>query len=84
MPFANLRTFLRLHSEAVITKIDHASESIFFDEKGRQWVMIFDGTKVEGVWDMTPADDNWDEIVQDQQERRAAWSVGACFGGWKA
>ena len=41
--------------------------------------MIFTGTEVEGVWDMTPADDNWDEIVQDQQERR---SVGACFGGW--
>jgi hypothetical protein len=81
MPFANLRTFLRLHPEATITKVDHTAESIFFDEKGRQWVMIFTGTEVEGVWDMTPADDNW---VQDQQERRAARSVGACFGGWKA
>ena len=81
MPLENLRTFLRTCPDAVITKIDHASESIFFNEKGRQWVMIFTGTKVDGVWDMTPADDNWDEIVQDQQERR---SVGACFGGWKA
>ena len=81
MPFENLRTFLRLEPTANITKIDHASESIFFTDKGRQWVMIFTGTEVEGVWDMTPADDNWDEIVQDQQERR---SVGACFGGWKA
>ena len=81
MPLENLRTFLRTCPDATITKIDHPSESIFFNEKGRQWVMIFPGTEVDGVWDMTPADDNWDEIVQDQQERR---SVGACFGGWKA
>ena len=80
MPLKNLRTFLRTCPDAYITKIDHASESIFFNEKGRQWVMIFTGTEVDGVWDMTPAD-NWDEIVQDQQERR---SIGACFGGWKA
>lgn len=80
MPLENLRTFLRTCPDAVITKIDHPSESIFFTEKGRQWVMIFDGEKVEGVWDMTRADDNWDEIAQDQMERR---SVGACFGGWK-
>ena len=81
MPLENLRTFLRTCPDATITKIDHPSESIFFNEKGRQWVRIFDGEKVDGVWDMTPADDNWDEIVQDQQERR---SVGACFGGWTA
>ena len=83
MPFENLRTFLRLHPEATITKIDHASECIFFTEKVRQWVMIFDGEKVEGVWDMTHGEpgDHWDEIVQEQQERRP---VGACFGGWKA
>ena len=81
MPFENLRTFLRLEPTGCITKIDHGSESIFFTDKGRQWVMTFTGTEVAGVWDMTPADDNWDEIVQDQQERR---SVGACFGGWKA
>ena len=71
MPLENLRTFLRTCPDATITKIDHASESIFFTEKNRQWVMIFDGEKVDGVWDMTPADDNWDEIAQDQQERRA-------------
>ena len=81
MPFANLRTFLRLHPAAYVTKVDHASESIFFTEEHRQWVMIFEGENVVGVWDMTPADDNWDEIVQDQMERR---SVGACFGGWSA
>lgn len=81
MPLENLRTFLRQCPDAHITKIDHPSESIFFTEKGRQWVMIFTGTEVEGVWDMTRADDNWDEIAQDQMERR---SVGACFGGWKA
>mgnify|MGYP006908353446 CR=1 FL=1 len=84
MPLENLRTFLRTCPDAHITKIDHASESIFFTEKNRQWVMIFTGTEVDGVWDMTPADDNWDEIVQDQQERRASMSVGACFGGWTA
>jgi len=83
MPLENLRTFLRTCPEAVITKIDHASDSIFFTEQNRQWVMIFTGTEVEGVWDMTSADDNWDEIAQDQMERRASWSVGACFGGWK-
>ena len=80
MPLENLATFLRTSPDAVIDKIDHPNESIFFTEKGRQWVMIFDGEKVEGVWDMTRADDNWDEIAQDQQERR---SVGACFGGWR-
>ena len=81
MPLENLRTFLRLHPEATITKVDHASDSIFFTEGYREWVMIFEGTDIIGVWDMTPADDNWDEIVQDQMERR---SVGACFGGWTA
>ena len=68
MPIENLRTLLRLHPSATITEVDHAGESIFFHEKGRDWVMIFDGKKVEGVWDMTRADDNWDEIAQDQQE----------------
>jgi hypothetical protein len=68
MPIENLRTLLRLHPSATITEVDHAGESIFFTEKGRDWVMIFDGKKVEGVWDMTRADDNWDEIAQDQME----------------
>lgn len=79
MPLENLRTLLRLHPSATITEVDHAGDSIFFTEKGRQWVMIFTGTEVDGVWDMTRAADNWDEIAQDQQERRAAWSVG----GWR-
>ena len=77
MPFENLRTFLRTCPDATITKIDHPSESIFFNEKGRQWVMIFTGTEVDGVWDMTP--DDWSEVAQDQNEAR---SVGACFG-WR-
>ena len=68
MPIENLRTLLRLHPSATITEVDHAGESIFFTEKGRDWVMIFDGKKVEGVWDMSRADDNWDEIAQDQME----------------
>lgn len=79
MPFENLRAFLRLHPTASMTKVDHPSESIFFTEKGRQWVMIFAGTEVEGVWDMTP--DDWAEAAQDQNEAR---SVAAAFGGWKA
>ena len=77
MPLENLRTFLRTCPDATITKIDHPSESIFFNEKGRQWVMIFDGEKVDGVWDMTP--DDWAEAAQNQNEAR---SVGACFG-WR-
>ena len=77
MPFENLRTFLRTCPDATITKIDHGSESIFFTDKGRQWVMIFTGTEVDGVWDMTP--DDWSEAAQDQHEAR---SVGACFG-WR-
>ena len=77
MPFENLRTFLRLHPSATISKVDHPSESIFFHEKGREWVMTFTGTEVDGVWDMTP--DDWAEAAQDQQEAR---SVGACFG-WR-
>ena len=77
MPLENLRTFLRLAPPGCITKIDHASESIFFPDKGRQWVMIFTGTEVDGVWDMTP--DDWSEAAQDQNEAR---SVGACFG-WR-
>jgi hypothetical protein len=79
MPFENLRTFLRLHPTASMTKVDHPNESIFFHEKGRQWVMIFTGAEVEGVWDMTP--DDWAEAAQDQNEAR---SVAAAFGGWKA
>ena len=78
MPLENLRTFLRKHPNAVISKIDHPSESIFFHEKGREWVMIFDKTDVVGVWDMAPS--RWEEQAQDQMERR---SVGACFGGWR-
>lgn len=77
MPLENLRTFLRLEPTGCITKIDHASESIFFTDKGRQWVMIFTGTEVDGVWDMTP--DDWAEAAQNQNEAR---SVGACFG-WR-
>jgi hypothetical protein len=79
MPLENLATFLRKHPNAVISKIDHPSESIFFHEKGREWVMIFDKTDVVGVWDMSPS--RWEEQAQDQMERR---SVGACFGGWRA
>jgi hypothetical protein len=79
MPFANLRTFLRLHPDASISKVDHPNDSIFFHEKGREWVMIFESTDVVGVWDMTP--DDWAEDAQDQQESR---SVAAAFGGWKA
>ena len=77
MPFENLRTFLRLHPDASISKVDHPSESIFFHEKGREWVMTFTGTEVDGVWDMTP--DDWAEAAQNQNEAR---SVGACFG-WR-
>ena len=79
MPFENLRTFLRLHPTASISKVDHPNDSIFFHEKGREWVMIFESTDVVGVWDMTPA--CWAEDAQDQQESR---SVAAAFGGWKA
>jgi len=57
--------------------VDHPSESIFFHEKGREWVMTFTGTEVDGVWDMTP--DDWAEAAQNQNEAR---SVGACFG-WR-
>ena len=79
MPFENLRTFLRLHPDASITKVDHGSDSIHFHEKGREWVMIFENTDVVGVWDMSPS--CWAEDAQDQQEAR---SVAAAFGGWKA
>ena len=70
MPLANLITFLHKHPHATNTRVDHAASSIFFTEKGRQWVMIFDGDTVVGVWDMTPAD--WSEAAQDQAEARAA------------
>tara|TARA_R110002072_G_scaffold45720_1_gene127259 strand:+ start:222 stop:464 length:243 start_codon:yes stop_codon:yes gene_type:complete len=80
MPFENLRTFLRLHPDASISKVDHPNDSIFFHEKGREWVMIFENTDVVGVWDMSPS--RWAEVAQDQQER-AAMKV-AVFGGWKA
>ena len=79
MPFENLRTFLRLHPDASITKVDHGSDSIHFHEKGREWAMLFDGTDVVGVWDMSPS--CWAEDAQDQMEAR---SVAAVFGGWKA
>ena len=79
MPFENLRTFLRLHPDASISKVDHGSDSIFFHEKGREWVMIFENTDVVGVWDMSPS--CWAEAAQDQSEAR---SVAAAFGGWKA
>ena len=61
-----LNTLLRRHPDCIISKVDHPSESIFFTEKGREWVMIFDGTDVVGVWDMTPS--CWTEQAQDQQE----------------
>ena len=79
MPFTNLVTFVRKHPDGIITKVDHPNESIFFTEKGRHWVMIFSGEKVDGVWDMTP--DDWSEAAQNQAESR---SFGACFGGWRA
>jgi len=59
-------TLLRRHPDCLISKIDHPSESIFFTEDNRQWVMVFDGTDVVGVWDMTPS--CWTEQAQDQQE----------------
>lgn len=80
MPFENLRTFLRFHPNASITEVDHANESIHFHEKGREWAMLFDGTDVVGVWDMSPA--CWAEEAQDQMERTAM--KVAVFGGWKA
>ena len=80
MPFENLRTFLRLHPSASITKVDHPNDSIFFHEKGREWVMIFENTDVVGVWDMSPS--CWAEEAQDRQERTAM--KVAVFGGWKA
>ena len=69
MPLENLATLLRKHPTAVISKIDHANNSIFFTERNRQWVMVFLGTAIAGVWDMTGVGgDNWDERAQDQQE----------------
>ena len=68
MPVENLATFLRLHPDAVISKIDHPSESIFFSENGRQQVMIFLGTEVVGVWFHEHTRADWSEIAQDQQE----------------
>lgn len=69
MPFENLATFLRKHPTAKITKIDHKNECIFFTEDNRRWVMVFEGTAVDGVWDMTSlVRHHWDEQAQDQQE----------------
>ena len=87
MPFENLRTFLRLHPDATITKVDHPTQSIFFKEEGREWVMIFEGTNVVGVWDMTPSE--WEEDSQDQMGRPTPCSdhiaaTTAAFGGWNA
>ena len=62
-------TLLRRHPDCLISKIDHPSESIFFTEDNRQWVMVFEGTAVDGVWDMTGVGgDHWHEQAQDQQE----------------
>ena len=58
-----LNTLLTRHPNCVITKVDHPSESIFFEDQGRDWVMIFDGSTVVGVWDMTPS--CWWERTQD-------------------
>ncbi len=60
MPGENLRTFFHLHPSATITRVASTSNSIFFTEEGHNWVMIFDGTSVVGVWDMTP-DDWWED-----------------------
>ena len=68
MKFECLHTLMTRHPDCIITKVDHPSQSIFFEEKGREWVMVFDGTTVVGVWEMTPSD--WTEQVQDQQEDR--------------
>ena len=69
MPIENLRTFSHIHPAAQITKIDHANNSIFFTERNRQWVMVFLGSAVAGVWDMTGVGrEDWDERAQDQQE----------------
>ena len=66
-----LNTLLRriASGDVTITKVDHATQSIFFKEEGREWVVVFDGTAVVGVWDMTGCGgDHWDEQAQDQQE----------------
>ena len=69
MPLENLQTFLRLNPDGYITKVDHENDCIFFTEKNRQWVTIFDGTVVVGTWDLTGVGgDHWDERAQDQQE----------------
>lgn len=71
MKFECLHILLRRHPDAVITNIDYPNQSIFFTEKGRQWVMIFDGYDMDtlvGVWEMTSTD--WAEQAQDQQEDR--------------
>ena len=68
MPLENLATFLRKHPTAKIVKVDHPSESIFFNENGRQQVMIFMGTDIVGVWYHEHTRADWSEIAQDQQE----------------
>ena len=68
MKFECLHTLMTRHPDCIITKVDHPSQSIFFKEEGREWVMIFDGTTVVGCWEMTPSD--WTEQTQDQQEDR--------------
>lgn len=74
MPLVNMLTFHRKHPYATDIRVDHTAESIFFTEQGRQWVMIFDGETVVGVWDMTPED--WSEAAQDQAEAMAAGANG--------
>ena len=63
MPLENLSTFQRLHPTAVIQRVDHQNDSIFFLENDREWVMIFEETEVAGVWDMTPNDD-WESTCE--------------------
>jgi len=69
MKFECLHTLMTRHPDCIITKVDHPSQSIFFTEDNRQWVMVFEGTTVVGCWDMTGmGGDHWSEQAQDQQE----------------
>jgi hypothetical protein len=59
MPFANLETLLKLHPSATIVEVNHHDGSICFSERGKEWMMIFDGRTVLGVWDMsTPPEEH--------------------------
>ena len=48
-------------------------DSVEFRLGGRRWMAVFDDmqTKIDGVFDMSSDDDNWDELEQDKQERIA-------------